>query len=124
VTEKGEAMTLAEFNRRFRIVPTSLFGLPRDLSNAAKPEGDCQSFAKTVKAILGVKFPQAIVWRCWSPVNGVLPRHAVLYVKGHGWIDSTEREWRDSPAPHRRAWPVGTPALVGLAVAAKVIGLW
>jgi hypothetical protein len=117
-------MTLAEFNRRFRIVPTSLFGLPRDLSKAAKPEGDCQDYAKTVKAILGVKFPQAIVWRCWSKQNGVLPRHAVLFVRSKGWIDSTRREWRDSPAPHRRAWPVGTPALVGIAVTAKVWGLW
>jgi hypothetical protein len=117
-------MTLAELNRRFRIVPTSLLGFPRDLSNSTKPEGDCQTYAKTVKAILGVKFPQAIVWRCRSPQNGLLPRHAVLWVKGRGFIDSTRREFRDSPAPHRRAWPVGTPALVGLAVAAKAWGLW
>ena len=115
-------MTLEEFNRRFKIVPTSLLSLPRDLSDKgpdAKLESDCQTYAKTVKRILAVKFPRAIVWRCWSPVNGTIPRHAVLYVKGKGWIDSTRREWRDSPAPHRRAWPVGTPAIVGLAVAAK-----
>ena len=73
------SMTLAEFSRKFRIVPTSLFGLPR---------------------------------------------HAVLWVKGRGWIDSTNREWRATPAPHKRAWPVGAPALVGLAVAAKAWGLW
>lgn len=117
-------MTLAEFNRRFKIVPTSLLGLPRDMSRSDKPEGDCQDFARTVRKIMGVKPWQAVVWRCWSPQNGILPRHAVLWVKGHGWIDSTVREFRDTPAPHRRAWPVGTPALVGMVVAAKVWGLW
>jgi hypothetical protein len=123
MTPEREA-ALARFNRDFRIVPTSLFNLPRDLRGVEKPEDDCQSFAKTVKAILGVKYPQAIVWRCWSKQNGFLPRHAVLFVRGKGWIDSTRREFRDSPAPHRRAWPVGTPALVGLAATAKACGLW
>ena len=120
-------MTLDELKRRFKIVPTSLIGLPRDLSKTPKGqpvEGDCQDFAKTVRAIMGVKPWEAIVWRCWSPQNGILPRHAVIWVKGYGWIDSTEREWRDSPKPHKRAWPVGTPVLVGLAVAAKAWGLW
>ena len=117
------------FRSRFKIVPTSLFGLPRDLSKGDKPlEGDCQDFAKTVKRILGVKFPDAIMWRCWSPQNGRIPRHAVLYVKGKGWIDSTERKWRDTPAPHRKAWPVGTvPAVAVLAfvaVQAWLRGWW
>lgn len=120
-------VTLSEFNIRFRIVPTSLFGLPRDLSKTqpgVPANGDCQDYARTVRKIMRVKPWEAIVWRCWSPVNGALPRHAVIWVKGHGWIDSTRREWRDSPAPHKRAWPVGAPALVGLAVAAKMWGLW
>ena len=110
-------MTLAEFNRRFRIVPTSLIGLPRDLSKGDKPlDGDCQDFARTVRKIMGVKPWEAVVWRCWSPQNGIIPRHAVIWVKGRGWIDSTNREWRDTPAPHRKAWPVGAvPVIAALA---------
>jgi len=115
-------MNLDEFNAKFRIVPTSLFNWPRDLNNVAKPEGDCQDYAKTVKRILGVKFPRAIVWRCWSPQNGLLPRHAVIWVKGEGWMDSNFRFWRGSPWPHKRAWPVGMPAIVGWAVAGYWVG--
>ena len=116
---------LARFNRDFRIKPTSLLGLPRDLSRVEKPRGDCQDYAKTVKAIVGAKFPKAIVWRCWSPQNGRIPRHAVLWVKGKGWIDSTERKWRDKPAPHKLAWPVGTVPLVAvLAVFGWLRGWW
>jgi hypothetical protein len=118
LTPEQEA-ALARFNRRFRIKPTGLLEWPRDLSKHVDPFGDCQDFAKTVKAILGVKFPKAIVWRCWSPQNGRIPRHAVLWVKGKGYIDSTERKWRDTPAPHRKAWPVGTlPAVAALAFVA------
>jgi hypothetical protein len=119
---------IARFNRDFRIVPTSLFDPPSSLSMIDQPRGDCQDYAKTVKAILGVKFPQAVVWRCWSPINGRIPRHAVLWVKGKGYIDSTERKWRDTPAPHRKAWPVGTvPAVAALAfvaVQAWLRGWW
>lgn len=97
----------------------------RDLS--ANPRGDCESFAwtvlkleagGTVPAIKALLKRDAAIWRCWSPVNGALPRHAVLRIGGQ-WIDSTNREWRDSPAPHRRAWPVGTvPVAAALAVIA------
>lgn len=114
-------MTLAEFNRRFRIVPTSLIGLPRDLSGVPMGQpvtGDCQDYAKTVKRILGVKFPRAVMVRCWSPQNGLIPRHAVLWVKGRGWIDSSGREFRRWPLPCVPAWPVGTPAILGAAYAA------
>lgn len=110
-------MTIEDLNRRFKIVPTSLFTLPRDLSKTPEGqpvEGDCQDYAKTVRRILKVKPWQAIVWRCWSPQNGLLPRHAVLWVKGKGWIDSTDREFRRTPAPHKRAWPVGTPFIAFL----------
>ena len=113
-------MTLAEFNARFRIVDTSLFNLPRDVRN--DPKGDCQSYAKTVKKIEGVKFPKAVVIRCWSPQNWkppFLPRHAVLWVKGKGFIDSTRREYRKWPWPHVPAWPVGFPVVLGVAWAAK-----
>lgn len=60
-----------------------------------------------------------MIWRCHSPVNGILPRHAVLRYRGQ-WIDSTVREWRASPAPHKKRWPVGLPVVVGLL---KLFGL-
>lgn len=124
-------MTLAEFNRRFRIVPTSLFNWPRDLSKAGPNEpleDDCQSYGKTVKSIEGVKFPRAIMIRCWSRQNlrkfPFVPRHAVLWVKGKGFIDSTVREYRKTPWPHIPAWPVGAPAILALAWVAKLWGWW
>lgn len=99
----------------------------RDLSRDTFPTGDCESFAWTVlkletggtlPAIKALVTRKAAIWRCWSPVNGVAPRHAVLRI-GERWIDSTNREWRDTPAPHRKAWPVGTvPAFAALAVIA------
>jgi hypothetical protein len=110
---------LARFNRDFRVVDTSLLSLPRDLSDKNPGEpllSDCQSYARTVKRIIGAKFPRSFIWRVWSPQNGRIPRHAVLWVKGKGYIDSTERKWRDTPAPHRKAWPVGTVPVVGLVV--------
>jgi hypothetical protein len=117
-------MTLAEFNRRFRIVPTSLWNWPRDLSKAGPDEmlgDDCQTYAKTVKRILDVKFPRAIVIRCWSKPG--LPRHAVLWVKGRGFIDSTTRQFRKTPLPCIPAWPVGTPAIVGMLGVARFWGV-
>lgn len=111
-------MDLAEFNRRFRIVPTSLFNLPRDVRD--DPRGDCQDFAKTVARIEGVRFPRAIMIRCWSPENGLLPRHAVMWIKGKGFIDSTVREYRKTPWPHIPAWPVGTPAILAAVWVAKL----
>ena len=118
-------MNLDEFNRRFRIVPTSLISLPRDLRNTPKGQpvtGDCQDYARTVRKILGVKPWEAIMVRCWS--DKVIPRHAVLWVKGRGWIDSTNRTFRRTPLPNIPCWPVGTPVIVGLAFAAKAWGLF
>ena len=118
---------LARFVVAFKIIPTSLFGLPRDMSDDPEPRGDCQDFAKTVKRIEGVKFPKAIVIRGWSPLNWkppFLPRHAVLWVKGKGFIDSTRREYRKWPWPHIPAWPVGAPVVLGVAWAAKWWGVW
>jgi hypothetical protein len=59
--------------------------------------------------------------RCWSKPG--LPRHAVLWVFGRGFIDSTTREFRKTPLPCIPAWPVGTPAILGLAWAANLWGI-
>ena len=82
-------MKLDEFNRRFKIVPTPLISWPRDLS-ATPPgepvEGDCQDYGKTVKKIEG-RF--GIMIRCWSKEGNPrwLPRHAVMWIRGKGFID-------------------------------------
>lgn len=117
-------MTLAEFNKRFRITKTGLLGWPRDLSNDAKPEGDCQDYAKSVARIEGVRFPKAIMIRCWSRRNGPLPRHAVMWIKGKGFIDSTVREYRKTPLPHIPVWPVGSPAVVAAVYTLGVLRGW
>jgi hypothetical protein len=93
--------------------------------------GDCQDFSWTMliikaggwfKALFMLLTFQAIIWRCWSPVNGIFPRHAVLSYRGQ-FIDSTYDTWRDNVEPCRRAWPVGTPILVGGLVAWQTGGL-
>ncbi len=109
----------------FRYHKGSIIAPWRDVSGDAQPKGDCQDFAWSVlilatggklQAIKALLTGKAMIWRCWSPVNGKVPRHAVLRYRDK-WIDSTVREWRDSPTPHKRAWPVGTPVLIGLALA-------
>lgn len=116
---------LAWFNKHYRIVDTGLLELPDDLSDfdedqmgAAQPPvwlaGDCQTYGKTVKNIVGAKFPKAIMFRCFSTTSNPrwLPRHAVLWVKGFGWIDSSNRKWRNSPLPNCwPIWPVGFPII-------------
>lgn len=118
-------MTYEELKRRFRIVPTSLIGLPRDLSKApvTKPlTGDCQDYAKTAKKVLGLKWYQAMMIRCWSKPG--LPRHAVLWVFGRGFVDSTYRDFRTTPWPCLPIWPVGTPLIAGVIHAVGVSQGW
>lgn len=120
-------MTTDEFLRAFVYERGPLLQPWSDLSKMAKPQGDCEAFCwtvlkletgGTVPAIKALVKRDAAIWRCWSPVNGFWPRHAVLRI-GDRWIDSTNREWRDSPSPHRRAWPVGAvPVVAALAVVA------
>lgn len=119
---------LAKFNDEFVIVDTSLLNWPRDKSDDEHPEGDCQDYTKSVRKTIRAALGNWLVWRCWSPQNWkkfpYVPRHAVLWVRGKGWIDSTEREWRASPDPHTRAWPVGTPAILWLVYTVGVFRGW
>lgn len=117
-------MTTDDFNRLFRYHRGGLLEPWRDLRDY--PRGDCQSYAWTVllietgspaNALLAMLTLRAMIWRAQSPVNGIIPRHAVLYLRGKGWIDSTNREWRDSPRPHRLRWPAGAPVVAALAMA-------
>lgn len=121
-------MTTDELCRRFTYRKGSILSPWKDIRKTAT--GDCQSFAWTVllietgsiaKAILALITLRAVIWRAWSPVNGVIPRHAVLCYRGN-YIDSTTRYWRTDPSPHRRAYPAGLPVLIGLAVASHLWG--
>jgi hypothetical protein len=115
-------MSVDAFAKAYRYHRTKPFSLIRNVSRDLEPKGACGTFAwsalhietggKPWQAILTGK---AMLWRCWSPVNGKVPRHAALWVRGKGWIDSTVREWRPKPEPHRKAWPVGFPVLAILA---------
>lgn len=51
---------------------------------------------QALKALLSGK---ATLWRVRSPVNKTIARHVALQWNG-SWIDSTNRDWRDDPAPH------------------------
>lgn len=123
-------MTTEDFNSVFRYRKGSIFGLWRDLSARETPQGDCQDYAWSVLCIeagspwKAILTGRAMIWRCQSPVNGLIPRHAVLWLRGKGWIDSTERHWRDRPAPHKLRWPAFSPVLAAVAVTAKLWGLW
>ncbi|NJM13634.1 MAG: hypothetical protein HC889_18825 [Synechococcaceae cyanobacterium SM1_2_3] len=115
-------MTTEEFAKGFKYDGGSLIAPWKDARK--KMKGDCQDFAWTVllietggklQALLAILTLRAMIWRCWSPVNGAVPRHAALRLRGKGWIDSTEREWRDTVSPHKKAWPAGLPVVLGIA---------
>lgn len=127
---------LEVFNKHFKIVDTPLTDLPKDLSNfnidavldgEIKLTGDCQTYGKTVKNIVGASFPRAIMFRCFSTTSNPrwLPRHAVLWVKGKGWIDSSNRKWRNSPLPNCwPIWPVTFPAVAFVVYSAAYYYGW
>lgn len=127
-------MNPADFIARFKYrkgLP-SLFG--RDIRKTAM--GDCGAFAWTVLLILEGGFVGAVkaqitgkakLVRVKSPVNGTIPMHVALWHRNYGWIDSSNREWRDTPAPHRIVWPLWCEkaALIGgLAVTAHFWGFF
>jgi hypothetical protein len=83
--------------------------------------GDCNDFAITVAHELAGSWTtlwwkiitlQCVFWMVKSPQNGIIPRHTVLWYRGEGWIDSTHRHFRASPAPHKRRWPIVFPWVV------------
>lgn len=81
--------------------------------------GDCDDFALTLgwlyagkswKRLLWLMLTlRVVIWRVKSPKNGVIPRHAALWITGLGWIDSTKRTWRNDVTPHHRRWPILMP---------------
>lgn len=90
--------------------------------------GNCQDYAwttlkhnvgGTMNALIALFTFKAMILRARSPSNHWWwPRHAVLKYKGQ-WIDSTEREWRASPEPHKPLWPA-LPAPITIALVAAL----
>jgi hypothetical protein len=124
-------MTTEAFCRAFRYRKGSILGLWRDVSRDAEPTGDCQTFCLSVLSLETGGKPwrhlltgRACIWRAQSPVNKLFPRHAVLYLRGKGFIDSSDRYWRPSPKPHRPVYPAGLPVLIAAGAVAKWWGLW
>lgn len=76
--------------------------------------GDCEDFALTIlymiegswaKVIWSIITFKAVFWLTHSPSNKFWPRHTVLWYRGYGWIDSSNREWRAAPTPHKLRLP-------------------
>ena len=118
------SMTTEQLARAFRYRKGSILSPWRDVSRDAEPQGDCQDLAFSVlcieaggklRALLAMLTFRAVIWRAYSPVNGAIPRHAILWLRGKGYIDSTDRFWRPSPKPHRPVYPAGLPVLLALA---------
>jgi hypothetical protein len=123
-------MTTEAFCRAFRYRAGSIIALWKDVSRDDEPSGVCQDFALSVLSIETGGKPwrhiltgRAMIWRAKSPVNKTLPRHAILWMKGKGFIDSTDRFWRDTPAPNRLRWPAGLPVILGLVLTARMWGV-
>lgn len=124
-------ITLDHLNAHYKVVDTPPTDWPDDLSNAEPVDplqGDCQTYGRTVKGIEGVEFPRAIMVRCWSPQNfrrfPFVPRHAVMFIWGKGFIDSTVRKYRWTPLPHIPAWPVGSLFVVAGVQIGEGMGWW
>ena len=84
---------------------------------ADRPVGDCEDFARTVAQLYYGGTTEELVRQmqkgnvkfilCWSPSNGWIPRHTIVWIRGKGYVDSTKRIFRPDPKPHKKAfrWP-------------------
>jgi len=111
-------MTSTEFISKFTYRKGWTFITGWRRIDSAPYAGNCNDFALTtlltveggwLKAIWALLTFRAVFWLTHSPQNKLLPRHVVLWHKEHGWIDSTVRKWRDTPAPHKRRLPLLWP---------------
>lgn len=89
---------------------------------AEYPVGDCNDFALTTSLTVTHAWHIRLTWFVWfirvllpfsmcfwlvkSPSNKFFPRHIILWRKGYGWVDSTYKNWRPHPGPHRLITPV------------------
>jgi hypothetical protein len=95
--------------------------------------GDCDDFAWTVLVLLAGSVEGALrmldrgdaeIWRVKSPQNNILPRHVALYVRDEdkGWIDSTNRVWRETPRPHKKVYKITQASLFAGTVWGTIFG--
>jgi hypothetical protein len=122
-------MTAADFiqNFRYNLGIILLDGYKR--IDSEPYEGDCNDFGLTVLllleggwwgAIKAMLTFRAALWLVWSPQNGMFPRHLALYHRDYGWIDSTNRQWRDDPGPHKRCIPMILPWVMFMGLVGKI----
>lgn len=109
---------LTDLRNRFVWTKDKLEGW-RVLSSLTGPlKGDCDDFAMTALWIMAGKSwlrvwwliltCQAAVWYCHSERgNG----HAVLWLRGHGWIDNIYPHWATTTR-HTRRFPWPAPIVV------------
>jgi len=78
--------------------------------------GDCEDFSLTVLWLMAgrswvrvwwlVLTFQAMIWHTRVSSGG----HAMLWMRGHGWIDNIYPQWSEKPR-HRRVFPYLAPIM-------------
>lgn len=121
---------LQEFIKNFKYSKGTIFDGFRKTN-----VGDCDDFALSVLILLedgwkgafkALLTNKARLWLVKSPQNRIIPRHIVLRYKTpvgkNRWIDSTVREWRDSPLPHKKVLPLPTTLVAFMALWGTTFG--
>lgn len=81
--------------------------------------GDCDDYAYSMaliysggsllRLIWNVLIFKVQFWRVHSTHNDLVPRHLAVFLRGHGWTDSTFRGFRETVWPHKKRWPMILP---------------
>lgn len=104
---------LKRFVQRFMYVPEKKDSYRLLLDEDGLLMGDCDDFALTASYIMSgekkwkmwwnlITF-QHVIWSCKSHTSG--NRHAVLWVRGEGWIDNIYPYFRDKSI-HKKVVPM------------------
>lgn len=120
-----QTASLTDFLRNFAYLKGPLFEGWFRIDRTEGLRGDCGAFAwttlcllegGTVPALKAVWDGRAGFYRARSKVNGIVPRHVVLYVEGvkqdddtfPAWIDSTYPKWA-ATTKHDVKWRIRLP---------------
>ena len=106
-----------DLRRRFRWTADRVEGWRILDAHTGPLTGDCDDFAITALWIMAGRSRlrmwwllitmQAAVWHCTS---GRGEPHAVLWLRGHGWIDNIYPDW-SARARHKRRFPWPWPII-------------
>lgn len=108
-------MTPDQFKDHFNYYRGTLLDGYRDVRGSLS--GDCDDYAWSMliiltgsktKALKALMTGKAKFIRAKSPVNKIVPRHVVLQWNDL-YTDSTNREFRESPAPHVKKYTIPFP---------------